>query len=88
MRKAGFMEEHLSGVRAAITVAATTFASTLVGWLQLLQPWLTALGTAAGGLLSLVLAYNHWKAGRLQRRQLEMQNEQLRRTLNLPLDQA
>jgi hypothetical protein len=76
--------EHISGVKASVTVVAATFMSTFVGWLQILQPWLTALGTAAGGLLSLVLAYNHWKSGRLERHRLELQNEQLRRSLGTP----
>lgn len=75
--------EHLSGVKAAMAVAASTLASTMALWLQFLQPWLTAAGTLAGGTLSLVLAYNHWKAGRLERTKLRMENEALRRSLGL-----
>lgn len=75
--------EQLQGVKTAVAVALATFTSAAASWLQLLQPWLTAIGTLAGGALSLVLAYNHWKSGRLERQKLRMENEKLRRSLGL-----
>lgn len=65
--------------KASLMVALGTLLSSAAGVLEVLQPWLTALGTASGGLLSLVLAYVHLRRWRMERRKMQLELEILTR---------
>jgi hypothetical protein len=70
----------LESPKVAAGVGGTTITSGL-GTIFDLLPSGAQVATAAGTVLSLVLAWNHWKKGKLERRKLRMENELLRREL-------
>lgn len=78
------MDHFLSDPKSAVVVLVGTVVSTLATVLEVVQPWLSALATGAGALLSLVLAYSHWKRGALERQKLQMEIEHLRRQTRPP----
>jgi len=67
------INEDLLSTKASVTVALGTLLTTAAGVLEMLQPWLTALGTVAGGVLSLVLAYVHLRRWQVEHRKLRLE---------------
>lgn len=67
------MNEDLLSTKTSVVVVLGTLLSTAAGVLEMLQPWLTALGTVAGGVLSLVLAYVHLRRWQMEHRKLRLE---------------